>query len=60
MRLPSDIKSELSSKQLKELRRCVTIAFPHWARQAQYTSLACSPAAAFRFMANDTFTNCTE
>lgn len=55
MKLPNHVKSELTSAQLKELRRCVTIAFPHWARQSQYVNLACSPNAAFRFMANDAF-----
>jgi hypothetical protein len=57
MKLPSHIKSELTTKQLKELRRCVSIAFPSWARQSQYVSLACSPNAAFRFMQNDAFTD---
>ena len=55
MKLPAYIKSELSNAQLKELRRCVTIAFPHWARNTQFISLACSPDAAFRFMSNDAF-----
>jgi len=56
MRLPNNIRSELTAKQLTELRRCVRIAFPTWARDTHYISLACSPAEAFRFMTNDAFT----
>jgi len=56
MKLPSHIRSELTTKQLKELRRCIKIAFPEWSRQQHYIALACQPDAAYRFMSNDYFT----
>lgn len=50
--------SYLSPKQLKELRRCLWIAYPHYTaanHKLAYVNLACQPEAAKRFMAHREF-----
>ena len=49
------IYSHLSPRQLKELRRCIDLAFPEFNREGQYIRLACQPEAAKRFMSHSHF-----
>jgi hypothetical protein len=50
--------SYLSSAQLRELRRCIRIAYPQYSdeyRRRQYVTLACQPDAAARFVTHPDF-----
>ena len=50
------IYSLLSPAQLKELKRCIAIAYRDEAKQKrEYVTLACQPKAAERFMSHHAF-----
>jgi hypothetical protein len=56
------IYSYLSPAQLKELKRCISIAYPQYSaadRRRQYVTLACQPEAAKRFVSHPDFSHTT-
>ena len=58
VKVADGIYSYLSPAMLKELRRCIGIAYPHYSkadRNRQYVTLACQPEAAKRFINHPDF-----
>ena len=58
VKVAPDTYSYLSPAQLKELRRCIAIAYPQYSkadRKRQYVTLACQPEAAKRFVLHPDF-----
>jgi len=50
--------SYLSAGELKNLKRCISIAYPHYSakdKNRQYVTLACQPNAAARFVLHPDF-----